>query len=151
LYSVACSDLLENAFEDPHVLALQMKNFILMGTDPVTSLEPITVAGGRLNVAGSIGLMLDACGFTGGELAILSVSPNPVLDAATISFTVPDLNPYKVEVYDATGRLLIEEQPIFTLPGNQTYALTNKNLVPGVYFVSIRHKDEIVSTKILVQ
>ena len=62
LYSAPCSNLPALALNDPPAAALQVKNYILDGIDPVADLDGITVTGGRLNVFNSVQMVLDSCG-----------------------------------------------------------------------------------------
>ena len=62
LYSAPCSNLIALAKSDPAAAALQVKQYILNGVDANTSLNGITVTGGRLNVNNSMELLMDNCG-----------------------------------------------------------------------------------------
>lgn len=151
LYAAACPSLLELVHSNPGALALQMKNLILENTDQVESLKDITVSDGRLNVARSVGALIDLCESSGGELEIIQITPNPVFEETLIEYNIPDLNPYEIHLYDSAGRLLLKEAPVFTIPGVQTYELRMPGLVPGVYYVSLIHRDDVVSAALLVQ
>ncbi len=61
LYSVPCVSLALLSKTNPDSAALLMKQFIMDGTDANTSLQGISVSGGRLNMKGAIEEMLDAC------------------------------------------------------------------------------------------
>lgn len=50
MYAAACNELIQAYKSNPGAIALQMKNYLLNGTDPVASMNGITVTGGRLNV-----------------------------------------------------------------------------------------------------
>ncbi|MBD3297766.1 MAG: S8 family serine peptidase [candidate division Zixibacteria bacterium] len=56
MYAGACPGLLEEYRNDPAGVALQMKQYLLDGTDPIAALNGKTVSGGRLNVFNSIEL-----------------------------------------------------------------------------------------------
>jgi len=53
LYTQAGPGLIQSYKNDPDQIALLFKDFILNGTDPISSLQNITVTGGRLNVYNS--------------------------------------------------------------------------------------------------
>ncbi len=53
LHCTASQDLYGMIQEDPAVAALEIKRMILEGTDPLASLDGITVSGGRLNLRNS--------------------------------------------------------------------------------------------------
>ncbi|MEL6652012.1 MAG: S8 family serine peptidase, partial [Bacteroidota bacterium] len=62
LYSAPCPALISLAKSNPAAAALLVKQAILDGVDPNTSLNNITVTGGRLNVHNSMLLLLQNCG-----------------------------------------------------------------------------------------
>jgi hypothetical protein len=151
LYAAACQDVLSLTSSNPAALALQMKSLILQNTDQIASLATLTASGGRLNVARAIGAMDDICNISGGELEIIRMTPNPAFYETLIEFNIPDLNPYDISIYDSAGRLLLHVEQAVTIPGYQTYLLPVNNYVPGIYYVSIEHRDEVVSASLLVQ
>lgn len=57
LYAAASQYLLQQYKDDPATVAMLIKQYILDGTDPLSSLAGITVSGGRLNVYNSLQLM----------------------------------------------------------------------------------------------
>lgn len=61
LYSVPCVSFATLSKTNPDSAALLMKQFLMNGTDANTSLNGITVSGGRLNMNGSIQEMLNYC------------------------------------------------------------------------------------------
>ena len=54
LYSAANPALMQSYKENPGLVALQMRQFLLDGVDPIDALEGITVTGGRLNIFNSL-------------------------------------------------------------------------------------------------
>jgi len=54
MYAAADSTFMEAYHQDPSNYALLIKDYIMEGTDPIPSLEDITVTGGRLNIYNSI-------------------------------------------------------------------------------------------------
>jgi len=59
LYSAADSAFMVNYRNNPAAVALQMKQFILDGTDPIAGLEGKSVTGGRLNLYNSLMKLLN--------------------------------------------------------------------------------------------
>ena len=57
MYSAAPASLMESYQEDPSAVALQIREIILAGVDPIGALDGITVTGGRLNVFNSLQLL----------------------------------------------------------------------------------------------
>ncbi len=62
LYSAPCPTLISIAKNNPSSAAEMVRDFILEGVDPNTSLDGITVTGGRLNVATAINELMANCG-----------------------------------------------------------------------------------------
>ncbi len=62
LYAAPCNNFIALAKSDPGAAALQAKQYILDGGDDNTSLQGITVTGKRLNVNGTMQLLLNNCG-----------------------------------------------------------------------------------------
>lgn len=63
IYSMGCPNLIALSKSDPAAANLLIKSAILSGTDPNTSLEGITVSGGRLNVKSTMDILLTTvCG-----------------------------------------------------------------------------------------
>ncbi len=60
-YSAPCPEFINLVKHDPAEAALKMRDYILDGVDPVTSLGSEVATGGRLNVKNSIDLMLAEC------------------------------------------------------------------------------------------
>ena len=60
-YSAPCAEFINLAKYDPSAAALQMRDFLLNGVDPIPSLASEVVTGGRLNVNNTINLMMDGC------------------------------------------------------------------------------------------
>jgi len=89
LYSVPCPQLIEAAKADPANTALLVKSYILDGVDPISSLENITVSGGRLNVNNSIQQVIDNCNSCAPPFGILI--DDITIDAAIVDWQVaPD-------------------------------------------------------------
>jgi subtilase family protein/GEVED domain-containing protein/type IX secretion system substrate protein len=65
LHSAPCPSFAVFAKNNPQQAALQLKNYILDGSEANTSLEGITVSGGRLNTNNSLNLLMDDCDFSG--------------------------------------------------------------------------------------
>lgn len=60
-YSAPCPEFISFVKYDPAGAALQMRQYIFDGVDPIVSLSSEVATGGRLNVNNSIGLMMAEC------------------------------------------------------------------------------------------
>ena len=88
LYSIPCPALMSLVEENPAEAALLIRNVIMDGTVPTTSLDGITVTGGRLNINNSVQLLYQICGDCPEPLNI-NVSDLTDL-SATINWTLND-------------------------------------------------------------
>jgi len=61
LYSAPCGDITNSLEEDPAATALMIKDFLIGGVDPNTSLNNITRTGGRLNVHNPLRNIMIGC------------------------------------------------------------------------------------------
>ncbi len=61
LYSAPCPDIVALYETDPSAAALLIKEYILEGVDPNSSLDNITTTGGRINIHNSIQLVIENC------------------------------------------------------------------------------------------
>lgn len=70
LYSAPCPQLTQLALENPEAAARLVRQSILDGTRPNSSLDGITVTGGMLNLNNSLQLLLQNCGPCPGAFAL---------------------------------------------------------------------------------
>ncbi len=152
LYSVPCEEFIDFTYNDPIQAALQMKNFILNGTDPNASLEGITVTGGRLNIFNSMQNMRELCvKAPGTQLEITGISPNPTADFLNIEYSTATADDYILRVYNAIGQLVMEDTKI---PGlsfqDEIISLDVLHLKTGIYFLTLEGNDERVTERFMV-
>jgi len=134
LYAAACSNLLDNAFDDPKDVAQTIKNAIINGTVPLQSLENITLAEGRLDLFESVAYLQTNCGGSLGDLDIKLKVASTNDGFTVLSYETPNFDPYTLHIYDATGRLMSAETivpPIFD--AKEIRILTN-GWASGIYF-----------------
>jgi hypothetical protein len=86
MYSVADAAFMTACHNDPAGMALVIKQYILNGTDPLPSLEGITVTGGRLNIYNAARQMLSP-DITFDPLSILEILLSNKQDSLVLSFT----------------------------------------------------------------
>ena len=89
LYSAPCPNLIALAKSNPDLAALQVKDYILNGVDPNSSLEGITVTGGRLNLFNSLNLLINNCGPCPPALALAATD---ITDAQALLSWTPGVN-----------------------------------------------------------
>ncbi len=83
--------------------------------------------------------------FTDDSFDAVDVFPNPVASLLTVSFRIRELTTYFVNVYDASGRLLIARK--YENMTSQDKYLDFSNFTKGLYFIhvysSIRKMDRV--------
>jgi len=89
LYSAPCTSFMALAHAAPAEAALQVKQYILDGVDPNSSLNGITVTGGRLNVFNALNELLNNCSASG-CVTPFSLNVNSVTDTSA-NFTWNDI------------------------------------------------------------
>lgn len=152
MYSVQCSQLADDAINNASGTARFMKDILLAGADPVSSLEDITVTGGRLNVLQAINNLQVYCGSNQSNRLIISkVSPNPVESELKVEYETPDYEPYIFSISNALGQVVRTRTinpPRFTQP----IEIEDVSGLPaGVYFVSFQREERIVAKRFIVR
>ena len=85
-----------------------------------------------------------------GAICGLSVYPNPVVSAATLSFETLTDKPYRIVVSDVTGRTWISENRM-SMPGRNTAMIATRHLPSGIYTIQVLSEDRILQSKIIHQ
>ncbi len=90
LYAAPCPGFMAVVKSDPQQGATLMRQFILNGVDANSSLQGITTTGGRLNLKGSIDLLMNFnCALTGCQAADNLQASNVSTTSATVSWNPP--------------------------------------------------------------
>ena len=85
VYSVPCPELAELSYTNPQAAADMVLGYIYQGVDLVPNLLTEVATGGRLNVANSVNLALEACGPVECDLLSFEATPQCVYNAASDS------------------------------------------------------------------
>jgi hypothetical protein len=80
----------------------------------------------------------------------LKLYPNPVSETAKIDITLPKQANVSVEVYDYSGKLVLNHNYGRLTNGNQTLSLNCLPLQEGSYFVRVLANDQMATTKFIV-
>lgn len=150
MYSLLCSEMATDALIHPADIARQVKEAMLIGVDPVTSLTSYTQTGGRLNVANSAEAILESCSINIGPLEILELSPNPTDDILKLTYQSPDFEEHIIFVHNAVGQLVYREPFIPNMFVEKSYEFDVKPLAAGVYTISLQGDNRMVSKKFVV-
>lgn len=135
LYDYFCADLQEKLLADPAGTARLVKQWILDGVTPVTTLTNKVKSGGRLNASASLHLLNTYCPKTDHPVFHhpQRVFPNPFPDELYIQLTVPATDLFTFRVFDLQGRLLFLKKRRIPQSEQYTQTLNLSTLPPGVY------------------
>lgn len=147
LYSVNCLNFANLAKNNPKAAAEAVKNFIMTTTDPLASLNGITVTEGRLNVNGAVQALKNNC--VALELENISSSsftvfPNPTNENLTVSF--PLASTKTIRIFDVLGKT----HSILTT-SKITEEINVSQLKKGSYFIEITSDENKEVQKFVVQ
>ncbi len=148
LYSVPCQAFVDYFKENPSEV-YKIKDYILNSTDKVSSLENITVSGGRLNVFNAMKELQVYCPTSSGELSIDNVFPNPSYrEEIHLKYTSPDeSNQYDLLIFNAVGHLVHKETMNSALFGEKVHVIKMPELSSGTYIIVLRDEESITSYK----
>lgn len=68
-------------------------------------------------------------------LTQLSILPNPARDEVALTWYADQPGHTQIQIYDATGRIVVEQQQSTTVTGQQRIAINLTQLDAGIYFV----------------
>jgi len=151
LYSLPCDLIGEMSESDPAGLALLMKRSIIEGAEPNSSLDGITVSGGRLNAYRSMLWWQSYCANPSeeridvdeyinnfvAETAFTNAYPNPADDFATFDYSIEDYGDFEIKVYDVLGRLIYKNSDTAEAFKKQSFTIDTHSWAEGMYFVTI--------------
>jgi hypothetical protein len=140
MFSVASQEFMTAYHHDPTGMALVIKQYILDGTDPLPSLDGITVTGGRLNIYNAAQKMLDP-EITFNPLSVLEVLAPEKIDSMDLSFTNNSSVPinYSITYPDAIDWMSLTGPVSGTLNGSATKTVK-------VHFTTIGMSEDTLGT-----
>lgn len=72
------------------------------------------------------------------RFALLGARPNPTLGGLALSFSLPDVAPARIEMFDVSGRRVLVHDLVSQPPGDQTLSLDETlRLGPGLYLIRL--------------
>ncbi|MEL6944634.1 MAG: S8/S53 family peptidase, partial [Bacteroidota bacterium] len=140
LYSLPCQKLADLALSQPLEAAQLVRSAILESVDPLSTLEKFTATGGRLNVFNAVKKIEDFCdpqSTTGENFRILNLFPNPTEEELNITYETPDITPFTMRIFDAIGRLVLEQEVSTCCFKESIERVGVNNLQKGLYFLQI--------------
>lgn len=80
----------------------------------------------------------------------VKISPNPFQLSTKITYYLPDQSPVEMFIQDQTGRLIQTSKTSKLTEGWHESTFYPQDLPAGIYFVTLRTKDEIVTKKLVL-
>lgn len=151
LYSMDCPTLASDALTNPANCALRFKELLLKSAKPNSSLEGITVTGGRLDVAAAVDSVRADCGGSSGPLAIQRIQPNPVYNVLEVRYETPNFKPYQFRVFNMLGQLVFEDEILPEEYGEKIYRWDDAYLLPGGVYIASFHQGRAYVAKKFVK
>lgn len=141
LYSVPCLNFANLAKSHPKIAAEQVRDFILNGVDPNSSLDGITATGGRLNVNNAVQNLVNECttlnlGEAEFGAADLVLYPNPMTgDDLNVILNLSNEENIQIQVYDLAGKQILSQKMIVP-QGESTIQVSLPEIASGMYKVT---------------
>lgn len=153
LYSLPFEDFVTIINNDPSKAALLVREAIMEGTEPLSTLENVTVTGGRLDLFGSMEklrekIIADQLGDK--DLELLGLSPNPADREVTVSFRSRQLQRLHADVYNLLGQRIYSAQVIPEFGAESEFTILVDGWAPGTYFLSLRNRSETLKSTFVV-
>jgi subtilisin family serine protease len=135
-YAASCEDFISLSKSDPETALLLMKDFVLNGGDPNTSLNGITTSGNRLNLKGMLDEVEAYCvslNQNENEISGFALYPNPNSGDFSIESKL-DSERADIVIFNLVGAVVYSET-VSLISG--AAKLSVLNLPAGVYTVQI--------------
>ena len=129
----------------PEVVSVVQEQQRLIGTlvERIGTLEQQVAACCAADVAGTRAMNAGAATASPGETD-LRIVPNPVADLTELRYSVAAEGIVRLEVSDASGRVVFVKQEGRRSPGQFTYAWDTTALAPGTYHCTLFVEDQLV-------
>lgn len=98
-----------------------------------------------INLSGVVGIAQEL------EFATdLSVYPVPVIDNATLSFSLKKAQNIHIKIFNNLGELVIDNTPVMFTAGEHNFNLSSAGLDAGVYFITLTSEEGSMSRKVTI-
>ncbi len=152
LYSLPCTQLGEDAVNNPASTARFIKAAILNGTQPIAGFNSRSLTGGRLDAFTAMQNVQLYCGQPqGNNFEILQLYPNPATSTLTIAFETPNFEPYQFYIINTLGQIVQQKtiQPARFEDNILTESV--QHFPSGVYFLTLLQGEMAVTKRFLVE
>ncbi len=147
LYAAPIESLILDVGQDPVEVALNMKQYLLDGTDKIEDLENRTVSGGRLNLYNSLVELQkyyqqDLQEVIFKEIIVNRVFPNPTREHINIDFEIGTTVNLELKIYNSLGQLMDQYSMTQLDKGKHQLKYSLKDLEAGIYYVLLTDEQE---------
>lgn len=160
MLSYACPQLIADYKMYPDSIARILKQYLLQGTDPISSLDNITVTGGRLNIHNALLQMdnypcLPASGLK--KMADsnigqpLTLSPNPSNGVVNLNYFAKTDATVLANIQDLSGRNILTLDLGNRYHGYHSHNILIENLEAGVYFIELTQNNYSLGSAKLIR
>lgn len=167
LYSAPCAKLIELSKSKPDTVAFLMKEFILQGSDSNSSLQNISVSGGRLNVHKALIKLQEYCSKMDTDTVVNSINsinlpypdkkmliektyPNPVVDFLYLKCKITNPENLMISLKNILGQEVKRLEKNNISMNKNIIQLNLSDLPNGMYFISI-YNDSTQATLVVVK
>mgnify|MGYP001548597146 FL=1 len=151
LYALPCLEIEDKLISSPSEAALLVREAIINGVTPMTSLEEYTATGGMLNAYQSALQLAAYCTTEQKPLELTKVWPNPTQRELNIEIQVAESGNYKVHIFNLLGSKLYEQDYVLLNFQSTILSLKLSALPQGYYLVAIEKEGQRVVQPFLVQ
>lgn len=151
MYALPCSEIENKLISSPSEAALLVREAIIKGVTPMTSLSEYTATGGMLNAYQSAVQLASYCATEEKPLALLNVWPNPTRSLLNMDVQVAESGNYKVVIFNLLGAKLYEKDYVLLDFQSAALSMELSFLPQGYYIVSVEKDEQRVVKPFLVQ
>ena len=130
--------------------ALLAKELILNFTDPLESLNGITVSGGRLNAFKALDGIDQFCNTNTQELLISKLYPNPADQVLNIEYQTPLSNDVNLIIYNSLGQKVYETKLPSAILNTALASVQIGYFSAGTYILTLKSGEVVVNQKFVI-
>lgn len=91
-----------------------------------------------------------ACNSINDQMQVIGPAPSPARDVSYLGLILPKAGKVYVDIVDAIGQIVMTETELDLPVGRSDYEIPVKLLRYGEYFIRIRHNDDKLVKKLMV-
>ena len=146
LYSIDCPEFLTYFKNNPSKVD-SLAEIIVQSGDELASLRSLVRSEKRINAFNAMRELSRFCGGTTGSVDLTVVFPNPVIDILNFSFSADPSEKIYLKIYNILGQEVWTEERTFPLFEDPVGTVNTRDLLPGVYFLSLQQGKNVSTSK----